>query len=203
MPGVRLHSMDIRHLLLALLLLITSVFYGCVTVRAPLVPDKDYPRDWGDLSALGPECKAIEGIYVNEGEVTSAGGSTQSLSLTSILNIRSAARVVSLRVRTRKMDQNGDAFVTLQVLPDGNTAALQELQGCFCIKQTLACTQIYERYWSVPNFGLGGSQRNVYFSVSRDRALIGKLQNYHADVIFAIPVFGIKEPWTRFKTTNE
>jgi hypothetical protein len=55
----------------------------------------------------------------------------------------------------------------------------------------------------MPNFGLGGSQRNVYLSVSRDRSLIAKLQNYHADVILAIPVFGMKEPWVRFGNAGQ
>ena len=192
-----------RSLALVLLLIVVPVFHGCVTVRAPLLPDKDYPRDWGALSALGPECKSLEGTYMNDGVATGIDGSTQSVSLTSVFNIRSDARTVSLGVRTRRVDQNGDAFITLQVLPDGNTAVFQELEGCFCIKQTLACTQIYETYWSIPNFGLGGSQRNVYFSMSRDRSLVAKLQNYHADMILAIPVFGMKEPWARFKSADQ
>jgi hypothetical protein len=195
--------MNTYYRLLALLLLAASVFDGCVMVRAPLVSDKEYPRDWGDLSALGPECKSLEGTYMNDGVVTGIDGSTQSVSLTSVLNNRSEARIVSLSIRTRKVDQNGDAFITLRVVPDGNTAAFQELEGCFCIKQTLACTQVYETYWSIPNFGLGGAQRNVYFSMTRDRSLIAKVQDYHADVILAIPVFGIKEPWARFKTADQ
>jgi len=80
---------------------------------------------------------------------------------------------------------------------------MAEFEGCFCIKQTLACTQVSEKYWSLPNLGFGGSQKNVYFSLSQDHSLIAKLQNYHADVILAIPVFGIKEPWARFEQVEK
>ena len=185
------------------LLLAASVSQACVTVHAPLAPDEEYPRHWGDLSALGPECKSLEGSYLNEGLITGVNGRTQPVILTSILNIPSEAMTVSLTLRTRKLDQNGDAFVTLRVIPDNNAAAPQEVDGCFCIRQTLACTQLSESYWSVPNFGLGGSQKNAYFSMSQDGYLIVKLQNYHADVILAVPMFGINEPWARFRNTDQ
>lgn len=179
-------------------LLGASVFQGCVSIHAPLEADTDYPRAWEALSTLGPECKSLEGIYLNEGVTVAANEAAQPLLLTSVLDIRSDARTVSLSVRTRRLDQNGDAFTTLRIIPDGNIAALRELEGCFCIKQTLACTQIAETYWSVPSLGFGGSQKNVYFSMARDHSLVAKLQNYHADVILAIPVFGMQEPWVRF-----
>lgn len=184
-------------------LITASISQGCITVHAPLAEDKDYPRSWGNISALGPECKSLEGNYLNEGITTTANGVTQPLLLTSVLNLRSDAQTVALSVRTRKLDQNGDAFITLSVTPDGNLADRHELAGCFCVKQTLACTQINEKYWSVPNLGLGGSQRNVYFSMSHDHALIAKLQNYHADVILAIPLFGKKETWAKFSRVEQ
>lgn len=187
---------------LSLLPLTAAVFLGCVSVHAPLETDKDFPGGWGDISTLGPECKSLDGTYLNEGVVVAANGITQPLSLASVLNIHSDARTVSLKVRTRKLDQNGDGFITLSVVDD-NTSAIHELEGCYCIKQTLACTQVSETYWSVPNFGLGGSQKNVYFSMSQDRSLIAKLQNYRVDVILAIPVFGIKEPWARFNRVEK
>ena len=186
-----------------MLLIAALISQGCVSVHAPLEADQDYPRAWGELSTLSPECKSLEGIYLNEGITASAKGVTQTLLLTSVLNIRSDARTVSLSVRTRKLDKNGDAFITLRVVPDGNIAALHELEGCFCIKQTLACTQVSEKYWSVPNFALGGSQKNVYFSMSNDRSLVAKLQNYHVDVILGIPLFEIKEPWARFSRAEQ
>jgi len=194
--------MDMRYRLLALLLFTASACTGCVTVHAPLVPDKDYPLNWGELSTLGPECRSLEGIYLNAGVVADIDGKAQSMLLTSALNILSEARLVSLYVRIRKIDQNGDAFITLLASPDDDPAASLELEGCFCIKGTLACTQVYEKYWSVPNFGLGGSQRNVYFSRSGDRSLIAKLQNYHADIMLGIPIFGMKEPWARFEAAD-
>lgn len=188
---------------LGVLLVAASISQGCVTVHAPLEPDKDYPSTWGDLSALGPECKALEGTYLNEGVTAAAKGDTQPLLLTSVLNIRSDARNLSLSVRIRRVDQNGDAFATLRIVPDGNIAGLRELEGCFCIKQTLACTQVSEEYWSVPNFGLGGAQKNVYFSIAHDGSLVARLQNYQLDVILAVPFFGIKEPWARFRRAGQ
>ncbi len=191
--------MKIVYVLSALLLPAIFAFNGCVTVHAPLTPNKEYPPDWGELSTLGPQCKSLEGTYVNEGVV---GGSTQPILLTSVLNFRSEAKTVSLTVRTRKVDQNGDSFIALVVIPEDDIANSYERDGCFCIKQTVACTQVYENYWSIPNFGLGGSQRNVYFSATRDGALIGRLQNYRADVILGIPAFRMKEPWVRFNAVD-
>ena len=184
---------------LILILLPSAVCLGCVSVHAPLEADKDYPRAWGDILSLGSECKSLEGTYLNAGVTVATDGTTQPLLLTSVFIMQSAARTVSLSVHTRKIDQNGDGFITLRVVSGEDPSAMKELEGCFCIKQTLACTQVSEKYWSVPNLGLGGSQKNVYFSIASDRSLIAKLQNYHADVILAIPVFGIKEPWARFE----
>lgn len=180
-------------------LLISAVLLGCVSVRAPLVADKDFPSAWGEINQLGFQCKALDGTYLNEGAVVATEGAAQPLLLTSVLAMQRNARTVSLSIHTRKIDQNGDAFVTLRVVPDEDSASMKELEGCFCIKQTLACTQVSEKYWSLPNFGFGGSQQNIYFSMASDRSLVAKLQNYHADVILVIPVFGIKEPWARFE----
>jgi len=187
----------------ALLLLATLVLQGCVTVHAPLLPDEGYPRDWGELSLLGPECKGVEGTYLNAGWMTGAGGSSQPVSLMEVLNFVSDAKTVSLNTLTRRVDRNGDAFITLRISAHGDATVVHEREGCFCIKQTLACTQISEKYWSFPNFGLGGSQSNAYFAISRDRTLIAKLQNYHADVVLGVPIFGMKEPWARFKNADQ
>lgn len=181
-------------------LLVATISQGCVTIQAPLVADLEYPTSaWGEPIVLGPECRAVAGTYSNEGVVIGAdGANSQPLLLTSALNISRNAKAVSLSVRTRRLDRNGDAFITLSVVPDGDLTGLHELEGCFCIKQTLACTQVSETYWSVPNFGLGGAQRNIHFGLSNDHSLIAKLQNYQADVILGLPVFVMKEPWARF-----
>jgi len=183
---------------LAAVLLAVFVLQGCVTVHAPLLPDEKYPRDWGELIAAGPECKGLEGTYQNLGWANDAGGDTRPVSLLAVLGFPGDAKTVSLSKNTRRVDQNGDAFLTLQVAALGDAAVFHEREGCFCIRQTLACTQIGEKYWSVPNFGLGGSQSNAYFSISRDRGLVAKLQNYHADVVLGVPIFRMKEPWVRF-----
>ena len=185
-------------------LLVALVLQGCViTVHAPLLPDEEYPRDWGELSPLGPECKAVEGTYLNAGLINGGGGRAQPISLMAVLNLAGDAKTVSLNTHTRRVDQNGDAFITLRISVHGDATVIHEREGCFCIKQTLACTQLSENYWSFPNVGLGGSQRNAYFAISRDRALIAKLQNYHVDVILAVPIFGMKEPWASFKNADQ
>jgi hypothetical protein len=195
--------MDLRSRRFALLMLVVLVFQGCVAVHAPLQADESYPRAWGGLSALGPECKSLEGAYLNEGVYTNDNGGTQSLLLTSVLNIPSTARTVYLRVHTRKLGNDGGAFSTLRVIPEGDAAEAHELQDCFCIKQTLMCSEVSKSSWVVPKLGFGGSQSNVYFAVSSDRSLIAKLQNYHADVILVVPLFGLKEPWARFKNADQ
>jgi len=187
----------------ALLLLAALVLQGCVTVHAPLLPDEGYPRDWGEPSPLGPECKGVEGTYLNAGWMTGTGGSSQPVSLMAVLNVVGDANTVSLNTLTRRVDRNGDALITLRISAHGDATVLHEREGCFCIKQTLACTQISEKYWSFPNFGLGGSQSNAYFAISQDRTLIAKLQNYDADVILGVPIFGMKEPWARFKNADQ
>jgi hypothetical protein len=186
-------------------LLVATISQGCVAIHAPLVADLKYPTSaWGEPIVLGPECRAVDGTYSNEGVVIGAdGGNAQPLLLTSALNISSNVQAVSLSVRTRRLDRNGDAFITLSVVPNGNLGGLHELEGCFCIKQTLACTQVSETYWSVPNFGLGGTQKNIYFGLSHDHSLIAKLQNYHADVILGLPIFVMKEPWARFPRLDQ
>jgi hypothetical protein len=185
-----------------LLFLAVLVLQSCVTVYAPLLPDEEYPRDWGELSALGPECKGVDGTYSNAGRKTGTSGSSKPVSLMEVLDFVGDAKTVSLNTYTRRIDRNGDAFITLRISAHGNATVLHEREGCFCIKQTLACTQLSEKYWSFPNFGLGGSQSNAYFAISRDRTLIAKLQNYHADVILGVPIFGTKEQWARFENAD-
>lgn len=178
--------------------LVASALMGCVATHAPLKADSEYPNAWGEVLPLGRECKAVEGRYRNQGEIVDVNGVSQAALLTTLLDIRSDARVVSLKVHTRRVDQSGDAFITLAVVPDDNLANTHELETCFCIKQTLACPRIGETYWSLPNFGFGGQQSNLYFSLSKDQSLVGKLQNYHAEALLGLPSFGMKEPWIRF-----
>ena len=39
-------------------------------------------------------------------------------------------------------------------------------------------------------------------NIAVDGALIAKLQDYHIDVVGAVPVFGKTEPWARFPHTK-
>lgn len=183
---------------LGMTLCAASALQGCISIHAPLTADEDYPVAWGELIPLGPDCTSLDGTYQNSGITIDAKGVAHPVRLTAVLDIESNAPTVTLLVRTRQQDRNGDSFVTLGAVPNDSPHAIHELENCYCIRQTLACTQLNETYWSVPNFGLGGSQRNFYLALSRDRALIAKLQNYHLDIMLAIPIFGIQEPWARF-----
>lgn len=194
--------MDRRFRLQALMILVAFVLQGCALVQAPLLPDEGYPNEWGELLPLGPECKGVEGTYLNAGWVTDARKTPRPVSLMTVLALPGDAKAVSLSTRTLKVDKNGDAFITLQIAAHGETTVLHEREGCFCVKQTLVCTQVGEQYWSGP-IGLGGSQRNVYFTLSRDRALTGKLQDCHADVVLIVPFFGIDESWVRFMNVGD
>ena len=65
---------------------------GCVTLHTPLQPDNAYPEHWGALMALGPECKNVNGTYLNDGDITTENGRFAPVLLTSVLNIPSDAR---------------------------------------------------------------------------------------------------------------
>jgi hypothetical protein len=39
--------------------------------------------------------------------------------------------------------------------------------------------------------------------MSKDRSLIATLQNYHADVLLGVPIFGMNEPWARLKNADQ
>lgn len=170
---------------------------GCVSLYAPLTSDEGYPASWAPIVSLGPECKKMTGDYDNAGTLAVTALSTEPVLLTSVLGLPEPTRRLSLTVVTRKLDKNGDALSTLEILPNGNTAARRELEQCVCFKQTLMC-KVTESYRGVPYISIGGSQRNVYFSLAQDGALIAKLQDYHIDVVLVVPVFGKTEPWARF-----
>lgn len=173
-----------------------------MTVHAPLLAGENYPRAWGEPLALGPECKGLDGTYLNSGSIAIAPKQSDTALLMAILGYPKDATTVTLATSTRRIDKNGDAFITLRITTHDAVTTFYDREGCFCIRQTLACTKIAEKYWSLPNFGIGGSQSNAYFSVSQDHALIVKLQNYHADVVLGLPIFHMKEPWARFKNAE-
>jgi len=175
---------------------------ACITVHAPLLPDQDYPPDWGEISRLGPQCKDVEGTYSNLGTMTVTGGISQPVSLLEVLNLDEVANTVSLNTETRRLDGNGDAFITLRISAHGDATVVRERE-CFCIKQTLSCADVSEKYWSSPGVAVVGFQRNAYFAMSPDRTLVVKLQNYHAGVVLGAPIFGMKEPWARFKNAAQ
>jgi hypothetical protein len=185
------------------LLLAASLLPGCVAIRAPLVTDAQFPRAWGEPKALGPECRNIEGRYDDAGSMTGTEGNLRPVSLLAVLGYPGAAGTVSLATHTRKVDRNGDAFITLRITPDDDAAAVHERQGCFCIRQVLVCTQIDEQYRAIAGLGVEGSQRNAYFSLAADHSLIARLQDYRAGAVLGVPTFRMKEPWARFATAEE
>jgi hypothetical protein len=171
---------------------------GCVNLRAPLLKDDSYPADWPDITTAGLECKSLAGQYVNAGVLVLENTRQQSVLLTQLLALTTNASEVSISVNTQRLDKNGDAFSTLVVSPAGEQHSPRELNNCFCVKQTLTCTRINEEYWSIPNFGVGGSQSNVHISSSTDGSLIIKLQKYHADFVLGVPLYRGTDSWARF-----
>jgi hypothetical protein len=171
---------------------------GCVSLHAPLVADAGYPPDWPPLAAAGPGCQGLSGRYLNAGVLAGPGGQRQPLALMALLHLKGPATVVRLDVRTRKTDAQGDTFATLVAAGDGDAAAASTLPDCFCVRQTLVC-KVAQSGWSSPYVGFGASQEGLYLSLGQDGALVARLQNYHVDVVLAVPSFGLQEPWARFE----
>ena len=144
----------------------------------------------------------MNGDYDNAGTLAITAVSTESVLLTNVLGLSEPTTRLSLTVVTRKIDRNGDSLSKLKIVANGNGVPGRELEECFCVKQTLMC-KVTESYRAIPYISIGGSQRNVYFSLGQDRALIAKLQDYHVDVISVVPVFGKTEPWARFLRSGQ
>lgn len=178
------------------LFLAGSLLLGCSTILAPLTTDNDYPPGWGGLSSLGVECKALEGIYSNEGQLVGSDFTLRPSTLAAVLNFRSEAKTIYLGLKTRKVGKDGLVYTTLVAIPDGSRSEQRELSGCYCIKQTLACkvTEGFEE----KHLGLRGSKNNLYLTLAKDRALIAKMQNYHSGVILSVPSGSKEQPWARF-----
>ena len=170
---------------------------GCVSLHAPLTPDEGYPSSWAPIVPLGPECLRMTSDYDNAGTLAVTATNAVPVLLTNVLGLPEPAARLSLTVVTRKIDKNGDSFSKLTVISNSDTASRRDFEECFCIKQALMC-KVTESYRGVPYIYVGGSQRNVYFSIAVDGALVATLQDYHIDVVGAVPVFGKTEPWARF-----
>jgi len=172
---------------------------GCVTLQAPLAADQTYPAAWPRLVPLGDQCQSLTGTYSSSGVLADANGKDVRLSLLDALNLNTTAGAVSLEVLTQRLDEKGDSFSTLVVTADDVPHTRHELKGCFCVRQTLACTQISQSSWAIPYVGVGGRQSNVYIGSASDGSLIMKLQNYRIDVLLVLPIFQNVEPWARFE----
>jgi len=182
-------------------LLAAWLLQSCVTVHAPLLADSQYPADWGDILPLGPECKAVAGVYADAGSLADAAGQPRPVSLLGALGLDGRASAVSLSIQTRQTDARGDASVTLQASPDGDASAGHQLSECFCVRQALFCKVASETRWGAPGVGIGGSQGNLYFGVNRTHDLVAKLQTYDAGILLGLPLFSQQEHWLRFAAT--
>jgi len=191
-----------RLLVTTLRLASLMVVAGCVSLHTPLSKDEGYPTSWGTIVPLGPECKFINGKYENHGTLAVTAQSAKPIHLTSVVGLSEPVSRLSLTVNTHKVDKNGDTISTLNVIDVDNVAAGRELKACYCLKQTLMC-KVSEVSRAVPYVSIGGSQRNVYFALAQDGSLIAKLQDYHIDVVFVVPLFGMSEPWARFLRIDE
>jgi len=172
---------------------------GCVALQAPLVADDAYPALWARPVPLLDHCRSLAGTYLSSGISAVAHDRQVALSLLDALNVDTTAQRVSLEVVTQRLDDKGDAFSTLVVVSGEAQPTRHELKNCFCVRQTLVCTQIRESHWVIPNFGVGGKQSNVYITSASDGTLVMRLQNYRIDVVLGVPFFQNREPWARFE----
>lgn len=170
---------------------------GCVSLRVPLPEAEGYPASWAPIAPLDPECTKMTGDYENAGTLAVTAANTVPVLLTDILGLPEPAARLSLKVANRRTDRNGDSLSRLTVISGDDTAPRGDLEECFCIKQSLMC-KVSESYRGVPYIHAGGSQRNVYFAIAEDGALVARLQDYHIDVVGPVPLFGKTEPWARF-----
>ena len=103
-------------------------------------------------------------------------------------------------------------FVSLLLAP------LLVTQGCVAVHVPLQRNEGYPAEWSgvsalgpeckdIPgtysNEGVLAFRNGITQTVSQEGALIAKVQNYHADVILAVPIFGKTEPWVRFRGADD
>lgn len=193
--GARWPSARVRALSLALF----AALHGCATVEVPLTPDAAYPRAWGAIARLGPQCKAVEGSYRNEGNLYNQSGELRPMQFTTLFEVPASAQVVSLNITARKVDRSGDAFVTLRIVPDGDVAQAQRREDCYCSSETLVCSRVGDRYLSLPKLEQGAAQANLYVALTEDGALVVKRLAYQVKMLLGSPVFDVTRSWARFE----
>lgn len=167
--------------------------------KPPLGRDEAYPSEWPDILSLGPECRALDGAYANEGVVASAGGERGAILLTDILPVSGEAKanragVVSLRAVTRRLDSHQDAFTTLQIHAEGGERYPDESGDCYCVKGALFYSP---SRWFVPILVTGG-QRNVWLRRAADGSLVAKVWDYKAGIFVWPPIYRQSYVWARF-----
>ncbi len=186
--------MRVNRLFIPVTLVMTLSFQGCIS---PLVPDKHYPVSWGNISTLGAECKAIEGTYQNAGFIKTEDAQIGETTLTSLLLLPLKAQSVSLYTHTRRLDSRGDAFVTLRIVPDEQSASYIEFDDCFCVKENLVCPGHGSSHGASP-VGIVAGGSNFFFSVAEDRSLIVKRDDVAAGLILIVPFRISEKSWGRF-----
>jgi hypothetical protein len=177
----------------AMLLAAVIALQGCATLQKYFEVDASYPSGWNELVPARAECNSVQGTYANEGLIRDADGTTRPVTLTSLLGLPGAAKVVSVAVRTRHVDLQGIAYNTLRVLADG-AADGREFKDCYCIRQVLQCRNVSR---SGGIFGIGQRETNIGFYNSKDGSLVGKLETDRG-----ITDFSKKIPWVRFATAG-
>lgn len=180
-----------------------SIIIGCSMAKPPLKRDENYPSSWEEILTLGTECKLIAGTYSNQGIVV-FDGNAQSIMLTDILPVRIAERpkTIKLNVVTRRIDFHQDTFATLQVGTNNSNIDMNEFKDCYCVKQALFY-KAEEKYGTVPNLSLWGSQKNVWLTQDTNGALIAKIWNYNAGLVLVAPFYKQSSFWARFERIGE
>jgi hypothetical protein len=186
------------------LFLVSLFVVGCAAWKPPLQRDEKYPASWQDIASLGPECKALNGTYSNEGLLIDSDGSAQLILLTDILPVGVAgeSEFISLKIVTQKIDSNQDTFATLQISVNDDSKAPQEWEKCYCVKHTLFYVAKTESSGIYYIYAIG-AQHNVWLTQDMDGALIARIMKYSTGLVTVVPVYWQSHVWARFERIGD
>jgi hypothetical protein len=91
--------------------------------------------EWPNIVPLTDQCHGLARTYKSIGTSARTGGRDVAISLFDTLNLKATAGSASLEVLTQRLDDKGDSFSTLIVIPSNDTTTRFELKNCF-LRQT-------------------------------------------------------------------
>jgi hypothetical protein len=196
---------------------------GCATVELPLVRDEVYPAEWSDISTLGAQCMNPDGTYSNEGIAVDKKGNRTPVMLTSLLerfdtrweDRWAKTESVTISVVTKKLDDKGDSFATLQVVLNGdlNDPVFEKyaadftdqnrLERCPCVKNTLVVGMRRQYSYGFPYLGVWMGEMVLWLTKASDGSLIVRIKGTKAGIALPVPYAKESFLWARFKKVEE